>query len=336
MTTRLPKGYIRRPATTDDADQATSLYNDRAENILGRRPNTCEQTLRTWKHPKFDLSTDSRLVFTPDGRLIGYAQVRDVKDPPVDVFGWQCIHPSFDDAKWLWNDLLSWMESEARRVISKAPEDARIALVNGTAEQDFCTQEKLENHGFDHSRTFHRMRIDFSEPMSEVSPPEGIRFRNVVPGEDDIALVKAYQEAFAKHYGILEQPFEVELQEWRDLMRKDNFDPSLWFLAIDTAKDDAIAGLCVCHQKARGDSTRGEITDVGVRPAWRRRGIGQAMLLLAFSRLASRGVKGALLTVDTQNKTGAPALYERVGMRSVQANLTYVKELRPGINLIPR
>jgi len=58
------------------------------------------------------------------------------------------------------------------------------------------------------------------------------------------------------------------------------------------------------------------------------------MLSLAFSRLASRRVKGALLTVDTQNKTGAPALYEGVGMRSVQANLTYVKELRPGINLI--
>jgi len=289
-----------------------------------------------WEHPKFDLSTDSRLVFAPDGQLIGYAQVRDVKDPPVDVFGWQCVHPTLDDAKWLWNDLLSWMELEARRVISKAPEDARIVLVNGTSEQDLCTQNHLESHGFDHSRTFHRMRIDFSKPMSEISPPEGIRFRNVVPGKDDSALVTAYQEAFANHYGILEQPFEVELQEWQDLMKEDRFDLSLWFLAIDKTEDNAIVGLCVCHEGARGDSTRGEINDVGVLPAWRRRGIGQAMLSLAFSKLASRGVKGALLTVDTGNKTGAPALYERVGMQSVQANHTYVKELRPGINLVPQ
>jgi mycothiol synthase len=336
MIIRLPKGYTHRPATTDDADQATSLYNELAESILGRRPNTSEQTLRMWKHPKFKLSTDSRLVFAPDGQLIGYAQVRDVKDPPVDVFGWQCIHPTFDDAKWLWNDLLSWMESEARRVIAKAPGDARIALVNGTSEQDPCTQQKLEDHGFDHSRTFHRMQIDFVKPASEVSPPEGIRFRNVVPGEDDIALVTAYQEAFANHYGILEQPFEVELQEWRDLMQDDDFDPSLWFLATDTTRDDAIAGLCVCQKEARGDSERGQINDVGVRPTWRQRGIGQALLLLAFSRLANHGIKGAVLTVDTQNKTGAPALYKRVGMRSVQANLTYVKELRPGINLVPQ
>jgi mycothiol synthase len=336
MTIRLPKGYTHRPATTDDADQATFLYNERAESILGRRANTSEQTLRMWEHPKFDLSTDSRLVFAPDGKLIGYAQVRDVKDPPVDVFGMQCIHPAFDDAEWLWNDLLAWMESEARRVIAKAPEDALIALVNGAREQDLRTQQELEKHGFNCNRTFHRMRIDFSEPVSEVSSPEGIRFRNVVPGEDDIALVTAYQEAFANHYGILKQPFEVELQEWRDLMQKDDFDPSLWFLATDTTRDNAIVGLCVCHKEARGDSTRGQIDDVGVLPAWRRRGIGLAMLSLAFSKLESRGVKGAILTVDTQNETGALALYERVGMQSVQANHTYVKELRPGINLVPQ
>ena len=267
MIIRLPKGYTHRPATTDDADQATSLYNDRAEHILGKRPNKSEQTLRMWEHPKFDLSTDSRLVFTPEGQLIGYAQIRDVKDPPVDVYGWQRIHPSFDDAKWLWDHLFSWMESEARRVIPKAPEDARIALLSGTCEQDLSQQQNLEDHGFDHSRTFHRMRIDFSEPVSEAAPPEGIRFRNIVPGEDDIALVTAHQEAFANHYGMLEQPFEVELKEWRDLMKEDRFDPSLWFLAIDTAENDSIVGLCVCYQEERRDSTRGEITDVGVRPA---------------------------------------------------------------------
>jgi len=77
------------------------------------------------------------------------------------------------------------------------------------------------------------------------------------------------------------------------------------------------------------------IDELGVRPGWRRRGIGQALLLHAFAALAERGIQGARLRVDSAHKLGAPALYERVGMRSVSAGHTYVKELRPGINLVP-
>ena len=116
-------------------------------------------------------------------------------------------------------------------------------------------------------------------------------------------------------------------------MREDDFDPSLWFLAYD-GDESTVVGLCVCHASAPGDPDRARISDVGVRPAWRRRGIGRALLLHAFGVLAERGIEGAILTVDTENKSGAPALYEGVGMRSVRANHTYVKELRSGIDLV--
>ena len=56
----------------------------------------------------------------------------------------------------------------------------------------------------------------------------------------------------------------------------------------------------------------------------------------AFGELATRGIKSAVLSVDTKNKSGAPALYQEVGMRSVRASHTYVKELRPGRNLVPQ
>lgn len=336
MTVQLPDGFTSRPATTEDAERVAVLWNDRSEATRGERPSTPEQVLKIWDHPKFDLSTDSRLVFAQDGALIGYAHVRDVKDPPVDVFSGRNVHPNFDDAEWLWDDLFSWTEAEARRVIPRAPEDALIALVAGTSEQDRTAQRELERHGFKHNRTFHWMQIDFDAPPEEVPLPAGIRVRSVVPGEDDIELVTAYCEAFADHYGILRQPFDTELEEWRDLMREDDFDASLWFLATDATAGGAIVGLCVCHAKSPRDPERGLINDLGVLPAWRRRGIGRALLLHAFGELASRGIQGAVLNVDTENRSGAPALYERVGMRSVQASLTYVKELRPGVNLVPQ
>jgi len=339
MTYQLPDGYTTRHATTEDAEQVAALWNRRSEVTRGERPSTPERVLINWNHPKFTLSTDSRLVFAPDGELIGYAHIRDVKDPPVDVFSGYSVHPLYDGSDWLWDDLFQWMEAEARRVIPKAPEDARVVLLAGTTEQD--VQCKLERQGFEYDRTFHWMTIDFdasADPALWTEPahwPNGIQIRNVVPGEDDIELVTAYLEAFADHYGIIQQPFDVELEEWRDLMKEDDFDASLWFLA-HSIEDGAIAGLCVCHTKSHRDPERGIINDLGVRPAWQRRGIGQALLSHAFAELQRREIKGAALNVDTGNKSGAPALYKRVGMHSTQASHTYIKELRPGVNLVPQ
>jgi len=340
MTHSLPDGYTARSATTEDAACVAQFVNDQSEHAGRGRPATPETVLRNWDHPRFDPSTDTRLVYAPDGTLIGFARIRDIKDPPLDVFGGFVVHPDHTETAWLWDELFDWMDAEARRVIPKAPPDARIALVSGAQEGDTADLRELERHGFDYSRTFHVMQIDFAPEDMARRPkprlwPEGIGVRGFVPGEDDEILVKVWCEAFADHYGILKQPFEAELEEWRQLMRNDDFDPGLWFLAYDT-EDGSIVGLCICSAGSPGDTERGRIRDVGVRPAWRRRGIGRALLLHAFGELATRGIKIAVLSVDTENKSGAPALYQGVGMRSVRASHTYVKELRPGINLVPQ
>jgi len=101
MTDQLSDGFTSRPATTDDATRVAGLWNDRSEATRGERPSTPERVRKNWDHPKFNLSTDSRLVFAPDGALIGYAHVRDVKDPSVDVFAGYSVHPDQDNADWL-------------------------------------------------------------------------------------------------------------------------------------------------------------------------------------------------------------------------------------------
>jgi len=334
MTHQLPDGFTSRPATTNDAERVARLWNDRSEATRGERPSTPARILKNWDHPRFDLSTDSRLVFAPDGALIGYAHIRDVKNPPVDVFSGYSAHPDHNDTAWLWDDLFGWMEAEARRVVLKAPEDARIVLLAGTSDVDTVEQRELERYGFEHDRTFHRMTIDFRPPENPARWPDGIQVRAFVPDHDVTALVAAHREAFADHYGYLPQPVETDLEEWRRLMHEDDFDASLWFLATEDGSDK-VAGFCTCYSEAPGTPERGLIDELGVRPGWRRRGIGQALLLHAFAALAERGIQGARLRVDSAHKLGAPALYERVGMRSVSAGHTYVKELRPGINLVP-
>ena len=54
-----------------------------------------------------------------------------------------------------------------------------------------------------------------------------------------------------------------------------------------------------------GDPELGWIGTLGVRPAWRRRGLGEALLRAAFAELFARGRRRVGLGVDTENVTGA-------------------------------
>jgi ribosomal protein S18 acetylase RimI-like enzyme len=155
--------------------------------------------------------------------------------------------------------------------------------------------------------------------------------RTFRPGEDDIALVDAYREAFANHYGYLEQPFDVDLERWRYWMKGDDFEADLWFLAM---AGERVCGFCTAYATSRGGAETGLIDELGVRPAWRRRGVGRALLIEAFRALRNRGVPAVELEVDTENRSGALGVYEDAGMRSVRASYTFLKELRAGRDLL--
>ena len=74
------------------------------------------------------------------------------------------------------------------------------------------------------------------------------------------------------------------------------------------------------------DELIGWIGDLAVRAPWRRRGLGQALLLHSFGLFAEAGKRRAGLGVDRDNATGALALYERVGLRVVRQSNTWERE----------
>ena len=334
MIQHLPEGSTSRPATRTDAPMIRDLWNARSNWARSTAPYTAADIEKRWQHPKFDLATDSLLIFDLASTLVGYAHVRDVMDPPVDVYCGYCVHPAWDDVAWVWNALFDWIDGEARRVLPKAPPQARICLVAGATDDDPSECGQLESHGFGHSRTFSRMTADLEEAIPSQSPPEGIVVRTFVPRADDEAQVHAYRDAFRDHYGHLEGPFADDLAQLHRSMQEDDFDPALWFLATDTAAGGAVAGYCLCYPEDRGNVEVGLVDEVAVRRAWRRRGVARALLLHALDALKTRGLASASLRVDSENKKGALGLYESVGMTVVGSSHTCVKELRPGVNLV--
>lgn len=227
--------------------------------------------------------------------------------------------------------LLDWYEERAQRSLPLAPAGARVVLVAGVAATDLSTETLFLHHGFELDRVFRNLRLEFSGRPPAPVWPRDVDVRTFRPGEDDVRLVEAYRDAFRSHYGYLEQPFATELERWQHWLAEDSFDPGLWFLATEGSD---LCGYCCTYAESHGDKTSGLVAEFGVRPEWRRRGIGRALLLEAFRAMHDRGLHAVELTVDSDNASGALGVYAEVGIKLVRENHTLVKELRQGRNLV--
>ncbi len=325
MKPRLPDGHTARAATVEDIPELATLDVAHTRHAVGKALRTENEIRVEWKSPAFDPRTDSQIVLSSDEAIVGWCEVYD-QSPHVRISSRLRVAPGSDGrvAEWL----IDWAVERARAGAEKAPSDARVVITQGAYEGDPESVTRLESAGFRHVRSFHRMRIEMTEPPPAPVWPDGIDVRTLVAGEDDRAAVQAMVDVFRDHWGYVETPFEEELEEWRQWIYEDeDFDTDLWFLACDAS--GGIAGFCQCYPFAGEDRTTGLVDELGVRRAWRRRGLATGLLLHAFRAFYDRGVPNVELGVDSESLTGATRLYEQAGMRLVWATRVYELELRP-------
>ena len=120
------------------------------------------------------------------------------------------------------------------------------------------------------------------------------------------AFYRALNESFAEHWEWHPKPFD-EWLELRNGQHRDEHGP-VWFVVRD---GDELAAVTRNDADVAGG---GYVGAIGVRPAWRGKGLGKALLYRTFAEFWRRGKTRVTLDVDSQNATGAVALYERVGM----------------------
>jgi mycothiol synthase len=322
--------FSLRPAQPCDAVAIADLWNRRA--ALHRQPNvyTAADVEHRWSTPGFAVETDTQVAW--DGTtLVGYGSLSDVKEPHVDLFIGLTLDPAVEGDDGLTDTFFAWFEARAKMSLPRAPEGARVVLLAGADSDDGRREDVLRRHGFRLDRVWSNLRLEFEHRPHAPEWPGGIAVRTFRPGEDDVNLVLAYRDAFRNHYGYLEQPLEAEVERWRHWTVQPDFEPELWFLA--TAGRE-IVGYCCTFAESHGDQECGLVDEFGVRHAWRRRGIGRALLLEAFGALHARGLKAVELTVDSDNASDALGVYASVGMKAMHQRSTFVRELRPGKNLV--
>ena len=145
-----------------------------------------------------------------------------------------------------------------------------------------------------------RVRLD-PGIVREPTWPEGVRVRTW--SDQDAESLHGLLVHGYRHGGGTVAPFHTWLQE---MTTDDEFDPEVWFLA-ESESEAVLVGAALCWSSAF-------VKDLVVHESWRRRGLGEALLLHVLRVFAARGAAAVELKVQAGNRP-AVRLYERVGMR---------------------
>ena len=291
----LPAGFSSRPATEADLDPVVALLDDVQLDVMGETEDVREYLQWIWHVPYVDLARDTVLV-GEGSDLVGYGE--SFWDPatggPMHVGG--AVRPSHR-GRGIGTAIL-------RRNVEMAETRSASGIRHpGVFVADGSARALLEANGFVHVRNFYTMALALPSDRPPVRP-EGIEIRAFETGRDERSLFEVHQASFADHWGFVPETYETFVGEW---FESSDWAPELTYLAW--AGEEPVG-----HAAALEFAARGYVAALGVIPAWRGRGIAQALLHRAFADLAARGQPEVTLGVDAASPTGAVGLYEKAGM----------------------
>ena len=322
----------RRALSLDDAEECAAISTALAADA-GVDEQIPPMRLRSeWTEPGFDLGSSSLGIVDGGGQLLGYAVLFALETPPVRPLMLWGVDPRRGDAE-IRAQLLAWACEKSEAVIAQCPPEARVSLWSGTHKGYRPDEIALEAARFTRGRTWHEMRIDMNERPASVELPAGFVLRAYQHEDDLPLLVEFVRDSFSDHYGHIEQSFESDMERHRHWLNGDpNFDPERLMLAADEATG-ALAGCLMPMTEYERRPGVGYVDTVGVRQAYRRRGLASALLRRSFADYWDRGLKSVCLEVDGDSLTNAVALYEGVGMSVSHSFVMYEKLLRDGVEL---
>ncbi|MGW3414829.1 GNAT family N-acetyltransferase [Streptomyces sp. NPDC000888] len=295
-----PAGLTVRPATFDDAAAVCALLNEIDLLEIGRADTELSEIQADLKHPETDLEHDSWLLFD-GGRLIGYGLLWDESGGEridVDVY----TLPDRPDGDQYLFDLV-----EARAAERAAANGAARAVVhlhlNTAPTLDLGA---LRGRGWRPVRRYNVMARQLSGDTDRLpAPPPGVTLRPCLTEPDRRVAHALLQESFADHFDFQPRTYE----QWLDDIDAERADWSLiWIAHLDGLGD---AAALRSHDDR---ASMAWIASLGVLRKARGQGLGSYLLRHAFGHYAARGRDRIGLGVDTDNSTGALALYERHGM----------------------
>jgi mycothiol synthase len=297
--------FVRRP-TLDDLDAVVELGKAFERVFSGAESFTRDDVAGDWR--RLDVDEDVWLVAVPGGRIAGYATLEERAEAQFHSDGY--VHPELRGLG-VGGKLVDLAEKRARQ-------RGAASVQNTVVANDAAAVEVLERRGYRPVRHFYRMAIELHDEPPEPQWPEGLL---VEPFDeaDALAFHEAIEDAWQDHWDYAARSFDLFRER---IIEGSQYDPTLWTVV---RAGDEIAGGAIGEPEYYG---MGWIRSLFVRRAWRRHGLGMALLQHALRQFHERGERHVGLGVDAESPTGATRLYERAGMRVVEETVIFKKELR--------
>ncbi|MEV4118170.1 GNAT family N-acetyltransferase [Micromonospora sp. NPDC049645] len=300
----LPAGWTTRRPTLDDVAAILAVVHAADTFAIGHPDFDAEDVVASLTGPHFDPARDSWLAIDPEDAVVGWATV----DNPTGV-GREFVEVYVDPVRAA-GVRAPLLVRQLDRVAERAAERGLPSLTARCAvfapERDW--ERALRGLGFTLVKRYVRMSRPLDDLPDEPADPPAVTVRPVRP-DDETDLVefhRIYQAAF----GDTPDHEPLSYERWRarigDLTAWDE-----WFVA---ELDGVPVGALQSSDQAL-DQNSGWVKSLSVLSAYRRRGVGAALLRRAFARYAEKGRRAAGLGVDLTNPTAPLSLYRSVGLR---------------------
>lgn len=253
------------------------------------------------------------------GRLVGYNRVTSwTEEDGAAVY----LHLGWLLPEWrgmgIGSALFRAAEARCRERATSEQSARAVYATNATSTEREATALTLAN-GYTVVRRLADMKLMAPIPTEEPPLPTGVEIRPVVPDQYP-AIFRGYRAIWSGLWGVEQETDDTYREFVDDMVNVPGYHPDLWRIAWS---GDEVVGLVFCHLY----DGFADVTEVGVRADWQRRGLARALLVRAMRAVPAHGVEDIRIVTDALDGRGARSLYESVGFRSRKEHVLYRKPM---------
>jgi mycothiol synthase len=309
----LPEGWRTRRPSLDDVPELLRMVHASDIAALGEPDFTAEEVREALAGPFIDPERDCWVALDAAGAIVGWAYPRNETAGDrdfIEVYVWpERGLPALRPLLALILDRVA----ERGKEFGHAPYTVRA----GAIPTELPWIEALTDAGFIFLKQHARMTMALDAASVTVPElPPGVVVRPL--RHDDEDELRRFHATIAAAFRDSDHP-AADFPTWRaQVAAESSVAWDEWFVG---EVDGEFAGALQSSDGSAGDN-EGWVRSLAVLRAYRRRGLGKALLQRAFAAYAAKGRSTAGLGVDLANPTRAARLYRAVGMHPLyEANV---------------
>jgi mycothiol synthase len=304
----LPVGWRFRHPTLADLQRVTDYQVSYDIAAFGKPDTSFADIEYEWERDGFQVDRDAWLVETDSGEIAAYMDIW-IHDDEAYINHLTNVHPRNRDqlSQVMWYELAE----QIAREYAGSTKQLRTISVESYSEQI------LVSLGYQAIQTQWRMVNEFDGPVPEPLCPHEYR---LVPFVRELHAEEVF-EVIETAFSELPHRTGNTYEGWtKFILDRSDFSPELLKMVMYKSE---VAAVAIGFDNEIG----GWIKQLAVKKAHRGKGLASYILKKLFYEFYQLGRSDVGLTVDSENRTGAPELYLRVGMKPTEKYVTFVRNL---------